>query len=178
MRTLAEALNALRPAQREAIARAISNADGAEYVDDVAFVAQLLVELMDLHEQTPVEWCIVTAHKALLKIAQNEGIIPAEPRVKHERRASKFDEMAKEMDIQRGNAQAMNQALVTERRAHDREVYELRQEIQGLNQELAALRSPRPDRPPPTRIPGPGVLPYRKPSLLARLWQRVRGGRA
>lgn len=176
MRTLADAIAALRPAQREAILQAVHAADGADHVDDLAFVAQLLVDLMDLHEQTPVGWCIVTAHKALLKMAQNEGLLPAPPRVRNQPRPSRFDQMAADLDNSQAANRALTDELIKERRHHDSEVYDLRQEIQDLRDAIGRLDLPSPAKPAPTRVPGQGVLPYTRPSLLSRFWSRLRGG--
>lgn len=143
MRSLEEATAGLRPQQLQAIETAIDNADGFDHVDDLAFVSQLLVELMDWHQQTPVGWAVVTAHKALLKMAQNEGVVPRPPRVVHERR-SKWDELAAESARYRSNAAALDQALVKERRAHDVETHALRLEISKLRNELEVRNALRP----------------------------------
>jgi len=160
MTKLEEARRRLRQTQRQAIEAAVNYCDGEEYIDEIAFLDVLLVELMSMHEQTPVGWCVVTAHRALLKMAENEGILePARPRQKHERR-SKYDEMAAELGLARSNAKALDQALIELRRQHDHEVYALREECQQLRAELGLARRPR------------GQL---RAGCVVRFWRWLRG---
>ena len=180
MTSLEEATGRLRAKQREAISNAADNADGMEHVDDLAFVSQLLIELMDVYQQTPVGWAVVTAHKALLKMAQNEGVIPRPPRVARTFR-SKWDEMDAERCRFRDNAKALDQALVTERRRHDQEVYELRLEISKLNQAVAderdQARAMAEQMLLRLRKPAPLLTPIGRDIVrgVAALWRRLRG---
>lgn len=134
MKTLEQATGHLRPDQLVAIDMVCKAAQGMEHVDELAFVSQLLVELMSEHEQTPVGWAIVTAHKALLKMAANERIITEAPRVRHPRRR---ESVATQLATAQSNAAALDHALVELRRNTDREVFALRVETQGLREELA-----------------------------------------
>ena len=134
MRTIEQATGQLRPDQRAAIAAVCDAADGHEHVDDLAFVSAILVALMCEHEQTPTGWAIVTAHKALLKMAANEGIIDHPPRVKHERVRRRLDELLLECQV---NCQALNEECCNLRRLNDNEVSGLRVEIKQLREELA-----------------------------------------
>lgn len=145
-RSLAEATRTLSQERKDLIHRFVLSAteEGDEYVDELAFISDLLVQLMDEHEQSPVGWAVVTAHKALIKMAANEGIIDAETRVKHPKIAPPVEYT---MEHQRMRADALDEALVTLRRTSDKEVYDLRLEnqdlrgdIQRLEQEASQLR--------------------------------------
>lgn len=76
MTDLKRAIGNLRPSQRRAIELALAVADGETHLEEIAFVAEMLERLIDLHEDTPVGWALVTARKALLSAAERERIIP------------------------------------------------------------------------------------------------------
>ncbi len=174
MKTLDEAIKTLRAKQIEAIAHAVDNADGPEHIDDLAFVSLLLTDLIELHQDTPVGWSIVTAHRALIKMAQNEWVIGRQPRQLHHARQPSGSMVWKE------RCENLQQALDSKRQEYDREVYALRLEISELNQAFDAMSTGRRigPGPPPTRIPGPGVLPvHRAPGAWSRIIRWLRGAR-
>jgi hypothetical protein len=77
MKTLAEATGQLHPAQAQAIDMCEQVAQaGAEHIDDLAFVSHLMVTLIDAHDDGPIGWCLVAAHRALLDKAADEGLVP------------------------------------------------------------------------------------------------------
>jgi hypothetical protein len=44
-------------------------------LDDVAFISAVLDALQELHADSAVGWAVSAAHKSLLRVAEEEGII-------------------------------------------------------------------------------------------------------
>lgn len=136
MKTIAEATRELSVEQHALIDLIADATQGPEHVHDLAFVSELLTQLMAAHEQTSVGWAIVTAHKALLKMAQNEGVIDAAPRISHPPRRELLESR---LATAQSNARALDGALIELRRQSDAEVYGLRLESQTLRKDIIRL---------------------------------------
>jgi hypothetical protein len=135
-KTIDEATRELSPQHRRIIEMVSMVPDGPSHAHDLAFTSELLINLMAAFEQTPTCWAIVTAHKALIKMAANEGIIDEPPRVRHPR-VKRPVELT--FEHQKMRADALDKALVELRRRTDTEVFALRVENQGLRVDIETL---------------------------------------
>lgn len=140
MKALDQYIGELRPKQSDAIVAAIDNSDGEEWGHVVGFVSMFLMSIVEQYENTPVEWVAVTAHLALLKMAQNEGILPDPGRLGR-RPGSKYYRMQADLDEALLRIAYLQGELSNSKLNSGKEIFALRLEIQLLNNRLAEVRS-------------------------------------